>query len=469
MALNAQQLQVIETAQKGENCFVTGPAGTGKSHLIREIKKILSGVYACVAPTGIAAVNMGGRTLNSWSGVGMMTEPLETYIKKRRCEISRYDTPGWRIKNTRTLIIDEISMVSLYMFVTIDRLCRAVRRSDKPFGGIQILCFGDFYQLPPVPDTKCWGCRGETTLSEEYMCNAPKTDACLPFAANLYAFDTCPDGRTPWEDLKFITVELTQVFRQTHKEFINLLHRVRKGEHTRDDIAMLVSLKRPLPDDGILPTKLYTYNVNVDKENERNYNAIKSPEVCYKVDAGSNDRGRFLLEALRKATPDIVRLKIGTQVMMCANVDVEKGLCNGTRGVVTSFVDSEAVQPGPVGMYLRKNSRLPVVTFALPAGTRTCVVLPHMWSVDTPEGGRAFVVQIPLKHAWALTIHKSQGMTLSRLQVDLSTCFAPGQAYVALSRAVDPDGLEILSLDPARITTDSKVVRFLKRRKRKHE
>jgi len=469
MPLNSKQKLALDAVQQGDNCFITGVAGTGKSHLIREIKKTLEGVVACVAPTGIAAVNAGGRTLNSWAGVGMMGDPLETYVKKRRNEIPRFDTPGWRIMNTRTLIIDEISMVSLYMFSMMDRLCRGVRRNDKPFGGIQVVCFGDFFQLPPVPDTKCWGCRGNTTLGEKYTCDAPKNDACVPFEVNVYAFDTCPDGRTPWEDLNFTTFELTQVYRQTHMPFIELLNRVRKGEHTQEDIVFLESLERPLPDDGIMPTKLYTHNANVDSENARYYRAIESPEVRYKAKEGYNDKGMFLVDTLRKGTPDFVCLKIGTQVMMSANVDVDNGLCNGTRGVVTNFVDSEVVVAGPVGTFIRNNRRLPVVTFALVKGTRTCVVQPHMWSVETSEGAKAYLVQIPLKHAWALTIHKSQGLSLSRVQVDLSKCFAPGQAYVALSRAEQPDGLEILALDPSRITTDPKVLAFFSTRKRKHD
>lgn len=469
MALNPEQTRALDLVCQGENCFVTGPAGTGKSHLVREIKKVLRGVYACVAPTGIAAVNLGGRTLNSWAGIGMMNETLDVYIGKCRSQVSRFDTPGWRIKNTKTLIIDEISMVSLDTFVCIDRLCQAVRRNDKPFGGIQILCFGDFYQLPPVPNTKCWGCRGETTLTDVRTCDNPKSDACVPFAPVLYAFDTCPDGRTPWSDLKFNIIELTQVYRQSNMPFVELLHRVRQCLHTAEDISFLETLMRPLPDDGVLPTKLYTHNMKVDKENERYYRAIKSPEVRYTALAGSNEKGRFLLDALRKATLEIVELKVGTQVMLNANISVENGLCNGTRGVVTGFVDDEGVHGGQIGDFIRKNPRLPVVTFVHHKSTMSRVVHPHLWTVETTERARAYKVQIPLQHAWALTIHKSQGMSLSRVQMDLSSCFAPGQAYVALSRAEEPEGLEILAFDPDKITADPKITEFLMGRKRKRD
>jgi ATP-dependent DNA helicase PIF1 len=478
--LSAQQAAVVERVKAGKNCFITGAAGTGKSFLIKEIVRALRGRHALTAPTGMAAVNIGGITLHRWAGVGLFKDPVETYIKKHRASARRFDTPGWRIMNTRTLIIDEISMVSLRFFRGLDRLCRALRREPKKaFGGIQVILCGDFFQLPPVPDRICWSCSGRVDDDAGmWLCADPKEPECkIPApGGGQYAFETCPDGATPWEDMHLETTILDKVFRQSDDPFIDTLHRVRCGKHTADDISYLQSLDRALPtEDGVIPTKLYPHNVDVDRENLLHYNLIKAPETSYTMMTSSNEKGMYMLDALRKGSQaaDIAVYKVGTQVLLLANLDTENGLCNGTRGVVTSFCDTridDVEVPSSGTAFVRANPILPVVDYVVRGKKITRVVFPHAWTTDTLEGAHAQVLQIPLKHSWAFTVHKSQGMTLSKVEVDLKAVFSHGHAYVALSRASDPDGLQVRSLNPARITADPKVVTFYARgTKRKAE
>jgi ATP-dependent DNA helicase PIF1 len=179
----------------------------------------------------------------------------------------------------------------------------------------------------------------------------------------------------------------------------------------------------------------------------------------------SNEKGAYMLDALRKGSQaaDTAVYKIGTQVLLLANLEIESGLCNGTRGVVTAFCDTrtEDVEvPSFAAAFVHANPILPVVDYAVRRKTITRVVFPHAWTTDTPQGARAQVLQIPLRHAWCFSVHKSQGMTLSKVEVDLGSVFSHGQAYVALSRASDPDGLHVRKLNPARITADPKVTAF---------
>ncbi|VEU33680.1 unnamed protein product [Pseudo-nitzschia multistriata] len=408
------------------NVFVTGSAGTGKSHLLKYIVHALQSresdgtgearVGVC-APTGVAAVIVGGSTLHSFFGIGLGKGSPSSILQKVRKNSSAMD----RIDDTDVLIIDECSMMSSELLETLDMVSRRIRNGgvfrDEPFGGMQVIAFGDFFQLPPVyrnDGTKDWTWR--------------------PF---------CFESPV-WEDLGLSenVVELREVQRQEHGDFVDLLNKVRIGKVTEQDIRelnrqCLIGPNNPIPTDGILPTRLYVLNKDVDSENINRLAELKGREIVCK--ASDNWRQSMPLgtpaatkkkmkESIAMEIPDEVRLKIGAQVMLTRNKDLQRNLVNGSRGVV------ERIVKGPEG------NPVPIVRFDSGLVTKVPPVESERFN---PDGGPGCLVrkQIPLKLAWAITIHKSQGSTLTRASLDISSAFEYGQCYVALSRVKSLEGL----------------------------
>jgi ATP-dependent DNA helicase PIF1 len=518
-----QQNAVISTVvNNGANVFITGPGGVGKSAVLKEIVARLKAKgkkVAVVAPTGVAALNVKGKTIHSWAGVGIGNKPAADYVAthvsrrgKRPIKPYENDDVVSRFVNTDTLIIDEVSMVSASLFGKIDVMGRELRlprhlptyglrdyvlqrissADSKPFGGMQLVVVGDFYQLPPVDgcndrDTpKCWscGCDGSVVDEDErlYKCTSCSKEFC---GTVRYAFESDPEGRNRWDETGFVVCELTKVHRQKNVEFVAMLHRLRSGEMTPSDIAALSSLSRPLlaTPEGVVPTKLLPTNEEVNGVNSVNYARCGGPEHAYAMHTACEGRyGEKLLERNIRNSPfdQRVRLKTNTQVMLRYNLSTDMGLCNGTRGIVKGFVDvadPEAVKElGRSGvstfglgaatlMAHRFGTVLPVVSFVIADESEpfVTVVGPQQVSGDDTYGGNRSsfeITQIPLTHAWAITIHKSQGMTLTYVRMDLSRCFEKGQGYTALSRAADPAGLQVEGFEPHRIFCDPAVVAF---------
>lgn len=406
------------------NGFITGSAGTGKSYvlkyLVQELRKTAQ-VGVC-APTGVAAIHVGGSTLHSFFGIGLGTGSIASLVKKvvQNAEAQK------RIDETTVLIIDECSMLSSHLLETLDEVVREVRKEGEfahlPFGGMQVICFGDFFQLPPIA-------KGEYDFK--------------PF---------CFDSHV-WGELGLTEnmVELKEVQRQEKSEFVDLLNKVRVGDIDQRDIQQLndrcvVGDNHPLPTDGIVPTRLYSLNRDVDGENEARLEALKGKEIICSAQNTWRENmpigtlasvKKKMAESLSKEMPDEVRLKVGAQVMLTRNKDLERNLVNGSRGVVIRF-DKRKDDEGVV----------PVVKF-------DCGVVTSIAPVEAvrynPDGGAGCLVrqQIPLKLAWALTVHKSQGTTLTRALLDISSAFEFGQCYVALSRVRSLDGLWLVK--PARL------------------
>lgn len=394
--LSDDQQKAVDLIKEGHHILITGPGGTGKSFLVDHIRKQLPNT-ALTATTGIAAVNIGGRTYHSWSGMGLgketVDELVEKVLKSRWCEAQRAT-----IKRTKHLIIDEISMMGADHFVKLDQICRAIRQSDEPFGGIQLIMFGDFLQLPPVKD--------------EYVFTSPLWDYLLP-----------------------AVIVLTTIHRQKDKEFAELLHRVREAKHTKEDMVFLEGcgskkLEQNLDDQLIL----HSHNDAVDQFNKKMLNDICADEFVFHA----NDSGKGApLKALQRdcISPAELVLKSGARVMLTKNLG--NGLCNGSLGTVVRLDKLQVwVQWDRLASVMKMNH--------------------ETWEV-TDTVSRDVLArrsQFPLRLAWAITIHKSQGMSLRSANIYLGKCFAPGQAYVALSRMESAEGMRLSSFKPTCIKAD---------------
>ena len=441
--LSAEQRTVLKmVVDDKKNVFFTGSAGTGKSVLLREIIQELRHKYskktdavAVTASTGIAACNIGGVTVHSFSGVGLGKEPaahLVSKIRKNRKAMSRWT-------RTQVLIIDEISMVDPDLFDKLEEIARTIRKSDKPFGGLQVVITGDFFQLPPVN----------------------------PGGGMTFAFEA-----KSWESVVSEKVNLTQVFRQKDSTFVTMLNEMRFGKLSQDTIARFRQLERvPNYDETIVPTELFPRREEVDRANFERLNALKTPAQTYpSVDSGSLDgeqRERVLSNFMALKS---LCLKEGAQVMLIKNID--ETLVNGSIGKVIGFMSEKDYTEGGMNRDDREPDkqnklsrtgimvRWPLVRFRLPNGNaRDWLAKPESWKNELPSGEvQASRTQVPLILAWAMSIHKSQGQTLPCCKIDLNRVFEKGQAYVALSRATSIEGLQVLGFNPAKVMAHPKVI-----------
>jgi len=421
---------VLDT-ENPSNVFISGAAGTGKSYVLKYIIQTLqerqTRKCAPTAPTGVAAINVGGSTLHSFFGIGLGTGSRANLVKKVR----KSKEAMKRIDETDVLLIDEVSMLSSHLLETLDAVARDVRKNgeemNKPFGGMQIVCVGDFFQLPPIVQGTPVEWEGNRDDIRRYCFDSPV-----------------------WDELRLTenTFELKNVQRQESgspfEKFLNMV-RVRDPKLTTDIIQQfnnkcLISIEHPLPNDGIIPTRLYTHNRNVDAENENRLAQLKEELVICKATDEWRDKmptgtkasvKNSMKKSIATEMPDEVKLKVGAQVVLTRNRDLDRGfrgLVNGSRGVVERFVTDDWGDEIPIVRF--DNGRIEKVK-----------------SVETmrynPDGGPGCLVrkQIPLKLGWAMTVHKSQGSTLSRAILDISSTFEPGQAYVSLSRVKSIDGL----------------------------
>ncbi|GJE87830.1 ATP-dependent DNA helicase PIF1 [Phanerochaete sordida] len=498
--LSDEQRKVLEMVIDEQNVFFTGSAGTGKSLLLREIIALCERCKvptAVTASTGIAAVNIGGSTLHSWAGIGLGKESKEKlarkilgrheYLarglprkikKKHRLYYSNREqeeqlhsdsddepalpTVVTRWMDVETLIIDEISMIDGKLFDKLEYIARVVRQDDRPFGGIQLIVSGDFCQLPPVPDRDVHGRSVPSTFAFE----AESWDRCL--------------GKS---------VFLTRIFRQKNEKFAKMLNEMRFGRVTGRTARAFRALSEPVDyEDGIEPTELFSTRREVEEANDRKLAQIRESPWEYAADdsPGFNAYGRrvgaqtmsTLLERL--LAQQSMTLKVGAQVMLIKNIE-QGSLINGSVGKVTGFMtaieasrehiligvtkrrrESESatgisdISAGmdPLEKALRDPEPYPVVAFS---NGRTMLCVRADFDVTNANGKiEARRNQVPLILAWAMSIHKSQGMTLERVRVDLGSVFEKGQAYVALSRATSMDTLEVRNFDPEKCVFSGK-------------
>ncbi len=394
------QEEAMKVLTMGKNVFLTGAAGTGKTHLLNKYIQWLRvrGIEpAITASTGIAATHIGGQTIHSWSGIGIKKRLTEFDLDK----IEQNERLVKRFRKTRVLIIDEISMLSAQTLKMINQSIQAGLQTHEPFGGMQVVLCGDFFQLPPIS-------RGNNQTK--------------------FAFQ----GNT-WKELSLHNCYLTKQFRQEDMDLLSLLNGIREGEVSRELRDMLEERTGIEPPENI--PHLYTHNANVDElNNERLSLLSETPKIYRMKTKGSKAK----VEAIKKGllVPENLTLKKGASVMFVKN-HPHGHYVNGTLGTVTDC-----------------SSENPTVQTL---DGETIEVEPESWSMDDGEKILAEVTQIPLRLAWAVTVHKSQGITLDSAYIDLTKTFVPGQGYVALSRVKSLGGIYLKGISELAFSRHSDV------------
>uniref|UniRef100_A0A8D0TCW4 ATP-dependent DNA helicase PIF1 n=2 Tax=Sus scrofa TaxID=9823 RepID=A0A8D0TCW4_PIG len=429
--LSKEQAAVLKVVLKGQSIFFTGSAGTGKSYLLKRILGSLppTGTVA-TASTGVAACHIGGTTLHAFAGIGSGQAPLAQCVALAQRPGVRQ---GWL--NCQRLVIDEISMVEADLFDKLEAVARAVRQQDKPFGGIQLIICGDFLQLPPVT---------KGPQPPQFCFQVPLTPGPNPHSGLLCSLtpSPCPHQAKSWRRCVPVTLELTEVWRQADKTFISLLQAVRLGRCSDEVTRQLrATAAHKVGRDGIVATRLCTHQDDVALTNEKRLQELPGELHSFKAMDSDPEQARTL--DAQCPVGQHLHLKLGAQVMLVKNLAVSQGLVNGARGVVVGF---EAEGRG-----------LPQVRFLCGV---TEVIRADRWTVQASGGQLLSRQQLPLQLAWAISIHKSQGMSLDCVEISLGRVFASGQAYVALSRARSLQGLRVLDFDPMVVRCDPRVLRF---------
>lgn len=403
------QQQALTILKTGANVFLTGEPGAGKSHTINEFTRYARthGIEpAITASTGIAATHIGGMTIHSWSGIGIK-RTLTPYDLDR---IASSEHIAKRIRRTKILIIDEVSMLSPDTLGMVDAVCREVLQSTKAFGGLQVVLVGDFFQLPPIvkkeEEKDEGGSSGDIFFEEGNR--RPR-----------FAYDS-----GAWVRANPIVCYLTEQHRQDDKVYLDLLTAIRRNTFSEDNMPHIEARKIAPGKAPAGAPKLFSHNADVDRINDETLSALEgSPKGFPMLSQGAP----LLVATLKKSclSPEALFLKPGASVMFTKN-NPKEGYVNGTLGTVVSF---------------DKHSGYPSVRIR---SGRTVMVEPAEWMVE--EGGkiRARINQLPLRLAWAITVHKSQGMSLDEAIMDLSGVFEYGQGYVALSRVRRLGGLYLL-------------------------
>ncbi|MEI6057521.1 MAG: AAA family ATPase [bacterium] len=435
------QAQALDILKMGKNVFVTGPAGSGKTHVVNEYIKYLKSHKVDIgitASTGIAATHMGGMTIHAWTGMGIKASMSEIDLEglAEKPYLSR------RFANAKVLIIDEVSMLHHFRFDMIDRITRRMKKVDEPFGGMQVVLVGDFFQLPPI---------------------ARMGEAAAQF---IYTSDA-------WREGKFTICYLSEQFRQKDDVSLSILNEIRSGEvsdeareHLRArHIDVLTKIREELveADDAtakelkeiildIEPTRLFTHNADVDMVNSVELGKIKNDEFEYFMTSKGKSH---IVDSLKKSclAPEVLRLRKGARVM-CVKNNFEAGYVNGTLGVVVSCGPGVAPVIRTSGISVGGNEG------GTGSGLKTITIEPATWKIEEDGRPLAEITQYPLRLAWAITVHKSQGMSLDAIEVDLSKSFTPGMGYVALSRVRTLAGLTVLGINEMAFKVHNEVLEF---------
>lgn len=400
-----RQAQALSVLLSGVNVFLTGAPGAGKTYVLNEFVKRArkrGKTVAVTASTGIAATHLNGTTIHSWSGLGI------------RDSLSQHDL-DWlganerlkkRYNATDILVIDEVSMLHGVRLDMVNAACKLLRQNDQPFGGMQVVLVGDLFQLPPV------------SVGREVFDFAHLSSA--------------------WQELAPHICYISEQHRQTEDGLLNLLTALRSGDFEESHLELL-NTRKGQDSHGVTVTRLYTHNRDVDSINNRHLQALQVDSKTYSMATkGAQAKVEQLIKSV--LAPDKLQLKQGAEVMFVAN-NFAEGFVNGTRGQIIGFSETWPL------VRLHDNDRI-------------IKVEPHTWSLNEDGRVRAEVSQLPLRLAWAITIHKSQGMSLDAAEIDLSQAFTPGMGYVALSRVRSLDGVFLLGLNPTALLLHPDIYEF---------
>ena len=395
MSLNDEQLLIVKQFENNSNVFITGSGGVGKTYILKYIVNLLKDKQKKVgicAMTGSAAILIDGTTLHSFMGIGLGKESVDYLVIK----ISKNAKLRKKIFELGVLIIDEVSMLDSELFTKISDIFKNLKKSESPFGGIQVILVGDLFQLAPIGKNYCF-------LSTE------------------------------WDKTNFSTFLLkTNVRQKNDTVFKDLLERLRWGRCSDEDYKILLSLKKTVFPPDIIPTRLYSKNSEVDKINSDEYNNlfITNPEIkslTYKIQYPKNVMKNAATKNWIKTVkiPESITLCTNAQVMITNNIDIEKGLINGTRGIVIELYE--------------KSVKIKLVNEE--------IVIINYYKFKYADNPFIECDFLPIRLAWAISIHKSQGMTIDALEIDLGKdIFAYGQAYTALSRGKTMRSIKLIDV-----------------------
>ena len=414
--LNEEQKKVISLLESRKNVFVSGSGGTGKTYLIKYFVEHYKNVknIGLTSTTGISAGTIGGTTINSFLGIGLGKSTSMKLAKK----IIDNGFLEKRVTTLDILIIDEISMMNYALFQKIEEVFRIVRKSKKPFGGVQLLLSGDFLQLPAV---KC-----------EYYC----------FESEV------------WNNVIDETVILTKIIRQSNLQFQNILNKIRNGIVDKEVKDVIKSrFKKNIEKNGITPTRIYTINKDVDRINEEaldkiaeNNEDIEFFEYDMNIEYIEEEtkQALYLVDKFKKTSriKENLQLCIGCQVLLIKNLDIENGLVNGSRGVVVKFTDED----------------IPIIKFM---NGQEVVIRKEQFEIETDYGKKVAIAnQLPLRLGYATTVHSCQGLTIDCAEINLLNIFDYGMGYTALSRVKSLETLSILGINFSKIIANEKVLEF---------
>lgn len=403
----------LEILLSGESVLLTGPAGAGKTFVLTQFIRLAKheGKHVSVtATTGLAATHLGGTTIHSWSGMGVQDELAQGFAEhfsKARREI---------IEKTDVLIIDEISMLHDFRLDMVDEICRAIRKKDEPFGGIQVIMSGDFFQLPPIN-------RGDSRAGG--------------FVVNSQV----------WQELQPVICYLEEQHRQNDERLLEILNAIREGDVRRHHAETLLARAEVFPDDLEQLTELHTVNVDVDTINAAKLAQLEGDEITYEQ---TTTGSASYVESLQRSVlaPAQLKVKQGALVMAVKN-SPERKYVNGSVGTIVAF---------------EPHTEYPIVEFQ---NGKEVIMVPDTWEQRDGDKKRASITQIPLRLAWAITVHKSQGMTLDAARIDLRRAFVEGMGYVALSRVKNLDNLYLSGINQMalRVSEDAQVIDAMLRTK----
>ncbi len=401
------QNDALAILKTGVNVFLTGEPGSGKSHTVNEYVAYLKarGIEpAITASTGIAATHIHGMTIHAWSGIGIASSLSPEDLDR----IATREYLVKRIRSAQVLIIDEISMLSANTLDMVEAVCREVKQTEEAFGGLQIVFVGDYFQLPPVVRNN-----NQQPSQDLFYSDEPQS---------IFSFTGSAWGRA-----KPIVCYLTEQHRQDDPAFLQVLSAIRTNALTAEHRAHIASrtVTSTKRSEGI--TKLFSHNADVDRINAEELK--KLPDIGKRYQMTSRGRDS-LIENLKRGclSPDTLELKKGASVMFTKN-SMQGGYVNGTLGTVAGFA--------PITGYPEVHT----------LEGKHIVAEPLEWSVEENGVSLATISQIPLRLAWAMTVHKSQGMSMDAAVMDLSGAFEYGQGYVALSRVRRLKGLHLLGIN----------------------